>query len=128
MILLDTAYLVALVRKNDANHERADELAKGFEEKTIISGWVFSETANYLIRKDGSTKVLPVLRHIRASDAIFVAPSDEDIKPALDLIEKYDHLSFTDASNVIVMQRLNIKKIASFDSDFDRVIGVQRIF
>lgn len=38
-----------------------------------------------------------------------------------------ENLSFADSVSVRIMHDMRIKRIASFDSDFDKVVGVERI-
>ena len=46
---------------------------------------------------------------------------------ALALFLKYNQLSFADAASIALMKRIGANEIASFDSDFDRVPGIQRL-
>jgi predicted nucleic acid-binding protein len=54
---------------------------------------------------------------------------DIDLKGRILATEEMDSggLSFDDSTSVIAMRRLGIKKIVSFDRDFDKVQGIERI-
>ena len=53
---------------------------------------------------------------------------DEILSKAMDSFLKYDgSLSLADATSVEVMKKHRIKKILSFDSDFDKIKEIDRI-
>lgn len=52
----------------------------------------------------------------------------EDVKGSKKLLVQYNDLSARDALHVAVMKNLGITQILSFDSDFDRISGVKRVF
>jgi predicted nucleic acid-binding protein len=55
-------------------------------------------------------------------------PEEKDLEQALGILKKFDKLSFCDALNLVIMERRKIKKILSFDSDFDRFPGIERVY
>ncbi len=52
----------------------------------------------------------------------------EQFQETWEFFKKYNGFSFTDCSTVVISQAFGIKAVASFDSDFDKGIGVKRIF
>ena len=127
MIMLDTSFLIALAQGKDENHERADALAKEFDERTIVSDHVLLEFVTHLARRDGGENAYMAGQKLLSSDADMICIGRDDLGEALDVMKKYSLGSFADASSIVIMRKLGVKKIASFDSDFDRVAGVERI-
>lgn len=127
MILIDTSFLIAQVWEKDDNHKRALELVGTFERTAITTG-VLSEFATLYKRKSGGARAAHAARQIMRSDCLILTVSHDDLMPALEIVEKYGNISFCDAESIIIMKRLGIKEIASFDSDFDRVPSIKRVF
>ena len=67
-------------------------------------------------------------KQLLESDVQVVCLLQEDLMPALEIVKKYGHLDFGDASSIVAMRKTGIKRIASFDSDFDRIPGIERVF
>lgn len=127
MIFADTSYLIAIVRPSDENHCRAAEISQGLAERVIITDNVFSEFVTFLAYKDGNSAAHLHAKKVLESEILLVCALNEDMPSALELIKKYPKLSMCDALSFIVMKKLGIKKILSFDSDFDG-LGCERIF
>ena len=127
MILLDTSFLVALFRENDEKHERAAELVKEIKGRVTITDHIFSELITFLTAKDGNSTAYGAGKKINESEIILISVLREDIPIALNYIRKYQGISMCDALSVVVMKNMGIRKIASFDSDFDK-FSVERIF
>ncbi len=128
MILLDTSFLVAFTREKDVNYARALELSGAFEEHTVITNHILHEYASFLFRKDGPDAAYRAGKQLLESDVQVVCLLQEDLMPALEIVKKYGHLDFGDASSIVAMRKTGIKRIASFDSDFDRIPGIERVF
>jgi len=132
MILLDTSFFVGTYRERDAYHQRAGEVFRQVsatgEELQVLESAV-GETATFLRRNDGAkTASEKSLQILHSHDWKMLTPSVSEVGEALTLLGKYGFSSYTDALNIAVMQSRGIKKIVSFDSEFDRVPGIKRIF
>lgn len=131
MILLDTSFLLALARKTDSCNLRAKEIFGQMEERNeskAITDPIFHELVSFLIRKDGSEKAYRVGRELLESDTKRLSLFYEDLLPSLEIVKKYERLSFCDASSIVIAKKMGVRKIASFDSDFDRVPGIERLY
>jgi len=128
MILLDTSFLIALIRKNDEKHTEAENILGQVKERTVITDHVLSELITFLVCRDGNKTAYEVGKKIIDSDIIIVSVLHEDLSAALGCVGKYNGFSMCDALSIIVMQKLGIKKIASFDSDFDRIKNIERLY
>ena len=126
MIFADTSFLVALARQGDENHERADELAKSLHDKVATTDQVLSEYVTLLLRKDGSRLAHEAGMKLLQSEVVMICAVHEDLPPALELVRTSPKLSMCDAISAVVMGKLKMTKVLSFDSDFDR-LGFERI-
>lgn len=52
----------------------------------------------------------------------------EDVEAARGLLREHEGLSARDALHVAVMKRHGVRRVMSFDSGFDRVEGIERIW
>ena len=131
MILLDAGIMIAQANKEDSYHERAMELLALLNENhesLMITEAVLSEVVTYIARKRGPEEAAKFARAIIASVEIeILISSKEDASMALDLLQKYELNSYSDSLSMAIMESRNIKKIASFDSDFDRNPNIKRI-
>lgn len=132
MIILDAGFFVALARQNDESHSRADEiereLAEGGE-SLFFTESVLGEFASLLAKRDS-----PRLAHLKAEQLLqsrrltLILSTGLEVAEAPSLLGQYGFSSYSDALSVSVMKSRGIKKIVSFDSDFDRAPGIKRIF
>ena len=126
MLFADTSFLVASLRVNDENHQRARAIAEKMDDKMMISDHVLSELLTLLAYKEGNKTAYQAGKDLLGSDVRIVHAVPEDIRPALELMRTTPKLSMCDALSATIMQKLGIKKILSFDSDFD-TLGFERI-
>lgn len=128
MIFLDSSYLIGLILKNDPFNPQSHLLKHYLEkEKKVINNTVLNEVLNSL----GSNNYIPDLPFIKKllfSFNIDVLTYD-DYKDSFELFEFYNFsINFSDCTILNTMQNHNINKIVSFDSDFDKVKGIERVF
>lgn len=70
----------------------------------------------------------PAMRLLLATvDQVFPL-EEEDVLRAKRLLDSPENFSARDAIHLAVMERYGVRKIVSFDADFDRKAGVTRIF
>jgi predicted nucleic acid-binding protein len=129
MIYIDASFLIAIFLENDQWHERALILKKGIlNEKAILSPFVLPEVINLVGKLSGGKVAYNCYKFIRHNFIInrdTLGLYDE----AIDIHLKYDGtLSLVDAINLKIMEDLSIKKIYSFDSDFDKIEGITRVY
>jgi len=127
MIFVDANFIIATASSVDQWHDRAMKLLpKVKKEKRIISEPIISETITLVGKFHGAKAAVNVYNYIKDTHLIYKDNNlfDETLVDYL----KYDAtLSFADSTAITIMKELNIHKIASFDSDFDRVNGIIRI-
>jgi len=126
MIFADTSFLIALARQSDENHARADELARDPHDKVTTTDMVLSEFVTLMLRKDGSKSAHEAGMKLLQSEIVMICAVHEDLPNALELVRTNQKISMCDAVSAVVMDKLHIKKVLSFDSDFD-ILGFERI-
>jgi hypothetical protein len=126
MIFIDSSFLLALLIKSDINHHRALELGDNFYENKMINTTVLTETLNAFNAVGGKTGVslYENLKEMFEIDYLTINDFDESIEIYL----KYDSsINYSDCTILKSMQKNNISKIATFDSDFKKVNGIEII-
>lgn len=124
---MDTSGWVALFVGNDANHKKAVSIFDGLRNsKALIhtSDYVIDETiTTILVRGNHRQSVIAgnALFDSKIIKNIYVAP--EYLESAWKLYQKYKdkEFSFTDVTSFVIIKDLNIKKVFSFDRDFQQV-------
>ncbi len=125
-VFVDTSWYKALIDANDDFHDRALSQSKTMrlEESTLITtNFIIDETLTLLrVRRDleVALKFRDLLVDTSAITKIIrVLPQDES--KAWDWFPKnWSKLSFTDCTSFAVMQRLDLKDVATFDDHFSR--------
>lgn len=128
MIFLDTTFIVGLFVSNDNWHESAVKVYNNIKgQKLVISKLVIAETVTIMKNKLKTKDIIEIYRNL---PNFFEVIEDEALfDDAMNEFVKYDSsISFFDAMYVAIMKREKISKIASFDSDFDKIDNIVRVF
>lgn len=126
MLFADTSYLIALLRVNDAMHHRAAEIEKQLAEPVLTTDNVFSEFITYASAKEGNKAAYGAGVKLLKSELRVVCIDETDLPLALEHVRRIPGLSMCDALSAVVMKKLGVRRILSFDSDFDD-LGFERI-
>jgi len=121
MLFADTSYLIALFRANDEMHLRAVEIEAEIDERVATTDAVLSEFITYASAKDGNKAAYGIGVKLLRSNLEIIHAGADDFALALENIRKFPKISMCDAISATVMKRMGMKKILSFDSDFDRL-------
>ncbi len=128
-VFADSAFFIALIREKDENHPRAVELMDSIKGCLLFtSDLVFSEVVTFLQRKDGSRKACAVAGLLLKSDIEILYGGSDDFGEAISIMDKYAFLSFCDALSIVLANRNKTRKILSFDGDFDKINGIERVY
>jgi predicted nucleic acid-binding protein len=127
MIFVDANFIIALASKIDQWHTPAVKLLPRVKkEERITSEPVVSEIITLIGSLHGGKAAMNIYNYIKDNYTVYKDDGlfDEIMQDFL----KYDGtLSFADSSAITIMGKLNITKIVSFDSDFDKVDNIVRI-
>ncbi len=132
MIFVDTGVFIGAVIANDDYHVEAAKLIKIFKERkedVVISNLVLVEVITAIGYALGGKTANTVYGELTSNPhLIIVYPSKQVFDYAMLWHLKYDgNIGLNDLVSYEIMRNMNIEKIASFDSDFDRIEGIKRI-
>jgi uncharacterized protein len=127
----DTSAYFALVEPREASHATALAINRWLAEQRLsifTTNFVLAEMHALLLNRLGRLIALQVLESIDQSATIIVRVSSRDERRARAIIRQYHdkNFSLTDATSFAVMERLHIRDVFTFDSDFEQ-FGFRRI-
>ena len=127
MIFADSSYFIAIAREKDRWHKDALQVSEKFMESLLISELVISESITMVGSFEGG-KAGKILYEYFIDNCRIEFINEEMMEKSVDTFLKYDgSISLADASSIEIMKQYGIKKIISFDSDFDKVSEIERI-
>ena len=129
MIFLDSTYLIGLMIDNDDYHQKAHQLRPIIDkERKIINNTVLVEVLNSLKKnnhKIGLTEIMDTLLNL--DKVVFL--TNEDYNESLNLFNYYNlSVNYSDCTILKTMIDNNVSVIVSFDSNFDKIKGIRRIY
>ena len=128
MIFLDSTYLIGLILKNDSLYYKS-HLLKPYsdDENKIINYFLFIYILNILTSNNSHYDLNHIKKLLLSFNIDFL--TSDDYLDSFDIFEYYNFsVNFSDCTILNTMQNYNINQIASFDSDFDKIKGVKRIY
>ncbi len=130
-LLLDTSALVAARNAEDRNHKKAFEIfvpaLHGDYGKLFVSDYIFDEAVTLAYVRTGSKKLAYDIGKFAKAKPInirFIEPVDFDKAWELYLQYEDKNLSFTDCTNIALMERLKIEALFSFDTEFKGLVNL----
>ncbi len=127
MIFADSSYFIAILKKDDMWHEDALKLTGKIKEQLLISELIMSESIT-LVGSFAGGKAGKMLYEFFLDKCKIDYLDEEMTEKSMGTFLKYDgSISLADASSVEIMKKYDVKKIISFDSDFDKIKGIERI-
>lgn len=126
MIFIDTTFLLALLIKTDFRHENDLSISQSIEEKKVINNTVLNETLNAFSGKGGTIgkQLYQAINEMFEIDYL----EEEDYEKSVELYLNYDSsINYSDCTILETMFKNKINRIATFDSDFDKIKGIEVI-
>lgn len=126
-IFIDSSFWITLSDKSEKNHSRSVKLIKDFKKGNnlmVTTNFILDETFTLIRKRQGISRVIEfrdvIAKFGRQLQIERVTVADEEN------IWKWftrdiDKLSYTDCTSFAVMNRLGLKKVATFDEDFAKV-------
>jgi len=124
MIFIDTSAFIALTFPSDSFHKKANAWWKKNEKESFVtSDLVVIETLGWIRYKGGKKIAVEAGERFysgRGLSIVKVSPEDEE--NAWENFKKLDgkSVSMVDSTSFVVMERLKIKKVFTFDKDFEK--------
>ena len=117
-LFVDTSAWYAAADRNDRSHERAKSILSSNEplvttDHILIESWML---IRHRIGRKEAIVFSSRLPHVAHIETVVAA----DLQNALGIIEEWPDQDFSiiDCTSFAVMQRLGLRRVASFDSDF----------
>ncbi|KCZ70913.1 putative nucleic acid-binding protein, contains PIN domain [Candidatus Methanoperedens nitroreducens] len=127
MIFADSSYFIALARDKDRWHEDALKLTEEIKDSLMISDLVISESVTLVGSLEGG-KAGKLLYEYLTDNCKIEFIDREMLARGMWIFLKYDgSISLADATSVEIMKQHRIKKIISFDNDFDKIKEIERL-
>jgi len=127
MIFVDTCVFVALADRRDQWHEKALKLRDKMTGEMLVSDLIISESVTIIGKRAGG-KAAKKLYDFFTDNCEVMYADERLMRSGMQRFIKYDgKLSLADAVSIAVMELAGVKKILSFDSDFDKIKGIQRV-
>lgn len=94
-----------------------------------ISDYVFDELVTFLMAKSFPSEIIKNIGDsLLEEENITLLKIDNPVfLQSWNLFKKMKTLSFTDCTTILLAQQFNVKNIASFDTDFDKISLLQRV-
>ncbi len=126
MIFVDSSYFIARIKTDDRWHNEALNLK--ITDPLLISELIMSESITMVGAFNGG-KAGKILYEFFLDNCRIEYLDEEMMEKSMDIFLKYNgSISLTDSSSIEIMKKHDVKKIISFDSDFDKIKGIERVF
>ncbi|NYB51212.1 MAG: PIN domain-containing protein [Methanobacteriaceae archaeon] len=128
MIFIDSSFFIAAINKKDQWHEKAGEILPIIRnEEKITSELILSESVTLVGSLFGGKTGLKLFNYILDNHEVRYVDKELSFN-SMNTFLKYDGtLSFADSVSIEIMRDLQIERMVSFDSDFDKVDNIIRI-
>jgi predicted nucleic acid-binding protein len=127
MIFADSSYFIALAREKDRWHHDALRVAGKNKDSFLVSDLIISESVTLVGSLEGG-KAGKLLYEYFIDNCKIEFVDREMLSKSMEMFLKYDgSISLADAVSVEMMKEKRVKKIISFDGDFDKVREIERV-
>lgn len=132
MLFLDASYLIALELSNDQNHQITLNHWQSLDKNTVrlvTTSYIFDEVVTFLNSRSFHQKAVELGQKLITSNKVHLIYVDEILFfQGWDYFKKYEDKSYslTDCISFIVMQRLDINEVLTFDNHF-RQAGFKKL-
>ena len=128
MIFLDTTYINGLILKKDIYSILSMNIRPFLEKETKVTNiTVLVEVLNSVNRYNFHGNLNDLINYL-VNTNIFDFLTAEDYQKAFELFNYYNKsINYSDCTILQSMQNHGITRIVSFDGDFDKVKGIERI-
>jgi hypothetical protein len=128
LYFIDSSFLISLLTENEKNNQHSCEISENINEYRVINNIVLSETLNGIRRYEKRVDINKIYTIINeVMDIKYLKKSDYE--EAINIYSYYNgSINYSDCLILKTMQDNNINKILSYDNDFDKINGLQRIY
>lgn len=114
---------------NDDYHEKAHQLRPVIDrERKLINNTVLVEVLNSLKKNNHKLELDEIMDALLGLDKV-VFLTDDDYDESFKLFKYYNlSVNYSDCTILKTMMDNNVSVVVSFDSDFDKIKGIRRIY
>jgi len=133
MVLLDSSFLVAYHNRRDVHHAAAaqimEKIVAGEWGQALLLEYVFLEVVTVLLVRRGFTTATEVAMVLLGASEVEFVPCSAVFLETLETFRNQasGRLSFADAAIVTVARRRGVSAVATFDTDFRGIEGIDVI-
>lgn len=129
MIFIDASFFIALANNKDQWHAQVPNVLSQIQnQEHITSLLTLSEAVTHIGSLRGGKNGKTLYDYIIGTNEV-IYPSEPLCSNAMAKYLMYDGtLSIADVISLEIMEKNGIDQIVSFDSDFDKVKGIKRIY
>lgn len=125
---IDSSFLISLLTENEKNNQHSCEISENINEYRVINNIVLSETLNGIRRYEKRVdlnKIYTIINEVMEIKYL----KKSDYEEAVNIYGYYNgSINYSDCLILKTMQDNNINKILSYDDDYDKINGLQRIY
>jgi len=117
VIIVDTGVIFAVADRDDADHDRCDELLASFSGSLVVPVPVLVESSWLIEDRLGVAAEAAFLRSVTSNELARVDLEDGDWTRVLELVDAYADLGLglVDASVVAIAERLGVTTVATLN-------------
>ena len=123
LIFIDTGFVIGLIYEQDQYHQQAINLSIKYEQYSFVTtDAVFLELGNAVVRHS-KPKAIKIIEDFYTSDNVnIVNLTPQLFQEAFNLYKQYEDKTWglVDCLSFIVMWKLNINKVLTFDKHFSQ--------
>ncbi len=123
-VLIDANVLIAAVNPTELHFARACEILAETTDAAVTE-LVANETANVIVRRRSKKQSIESMAQLVSSGIEIIYLDDQTFMQTLQLFKAWNKSSFADAANIIMMRKLGITRIATFDQAFKQIPGIE---
>jgi uncharacterized protein len=129
VILVDAGPLVAIGDSRSADHVRSLDALRTAQAPRLVPAPIIAEVCHLLGTRLGSSVEAAFLERLATPVFTVVAPQDDDLLRAAELVRQYGDLPIggTDALVVAIAERLNVTTVATLDQRHFRVVRPKHV-
>lgn len=123
-VFVDTSAWYAYFDNSDTDHAAAVEFMNNSSSPLITSNYIVDETLTLFRTKVGHSQAVTIGKQFFAERlARLVRITERDEQTTFKLFSEYDdkNFSFTDCSSFVVMLRMGVNKVFTFDKHFQQM-------
>ncbi len=115
MILADTSGLLSLYNRREPTHASVSDVVAQEQGPFVVSPYVIAELDYLVSTRLGADAEQRVLAELASPAYVLASVDRDDLRACTELISRYGGLGVTDASMLVLADRLGIDRVLTLD-------------